>query len=64
MRTNCINERFCTGDASNKEKFAAYPATIPKTLRNPLYYWMHLELTRYFGISKLLNAETADEIWS
>ncbi len=64
MRTNGINERFCTGDASDKEKFNAYAATVPKTLRNPLYHWTHLELLRYFNIPNLLNAESADEIWS
>ena len=39
-------------------------ATIPQTLRNPLYQWTHLELMRYFGIrGKLLNADTAAEIY-
>lgn len=64
MRTNGVDERFCTGNASDKEKFLAYSATVPKTLRNPLYHWTHLELYRYFGISTLLNSESADEIWS
>jgi glucuronate isomerase len=64
MRTNGVDERFCTGDASDKEKFLAYAATVPKTLRNPLYHWTHLELQRYFGISTLLSGSTADEIWS
>jgi glucuronate isomerase len=64
MRTNGINERFCTGDASDNEKFLAYAATVPKTLRNPLYHWTHLELVRYFGISKLLNSQSAYEIWA
>ena len=64
MRTNGVDERFCTGDATPKEKFDAWAATVPKTLRNPLYHWTHLELNRPFGINdKLLSPATADEIW-
>jgi len=63
MRANGVAERFCTGDASPWEKFAAYAATVPHTLRNPLYHWTHLELQRYFGISTLLNPATAAAIW-
>ena len=37
---------------------------MPKTLRNPLYHWTHLELKRYFGIAgKLLDPETANDIY-
>jgi glucuronate isomerase len=37
---------------------------VPKTVRNPLYLWTHLELKRCFGISdKLLNPDTAREIY-
>ena len=63
MRANGVAERFCTGDATPWEKFAAYAATVPHTLRNPLYHWTHLELQRYFGIDALLNPATAPEIW-
>jgi glucuronate isomerase len=65
MRAAGIEERLITGDASDEEKFEAWAATVPKTLRNPLYHWTHLELKRYFGISgKLLNPETAKEIYA
>jgi glucuronate isomerase len=65
MRANGIAERLITGDASDFEKFQAWAATVPNTLRNPLYHWTHLELKRYFGISgKLLNPETAEEIYT
>jgi glucuronate isomerase len=65
MRANGIPERLITGDASEFEKFQAWSATVPKTLRNPLYHWTHLELKRYFGVSgKLLNLETAEEIYT
>ncbi|MFZ4621633.1 MAG: glucuronate isomerase [Bacteroidota bacterium] len=65
MRANGIDERFITGDASDKEKFNAWAATVPKTLRNPLYHWTHMELKRPFGITdKLLSPSTADDIWT
>ena len=64
MRANGIQERFITGAADDWEKFAAWAATVPKTLRNPLYHWTHLELKRYFGVTdRLLNPETARGIY-
>jgi len=63
MRSNGVEERFCTGDASDYEKFLAFARTVPYTLRNPLYHWTHLELRRYFGIETLLSGETAPRIW-
>jgi glucuronate isomerase len=63
MRTNGINEKYCTGAASDFEKFQQWAATVPYTLRNPLYHWTHLELQRYFNIDKVLNADTAKEIY-
>lgn len=63
MRANGVPERFCTGDASPYEKFVAWAATVPHTLRNPLYHWTHLELQRYFGISELLDESSAPRIW-
>jgi glucuronate isomerase len=63
MRSNGVNERFCTGNATPEEKFKAWAATVPHTLRNPLYHWTHIELKRYFGITDLLDSSTADKIW-
>lgn len=63
MRANGINERYCTGDASDWEKFEQWGATVPYTMRNPLYHWTHLELLRYFDIDILLNKNTAREIY-
>lgn len=63
MRSNGVAEKFCTGSASPGEKFKAWAATVPHTLRNPLYHWTHLELKRYFGINELLNEKTAAKIW-
>ena len=63
MRADGVPERYCTGDASDYEKFLAWARTVPHTLRNPLYHWNHLELMRYFGIDLLISEDTADEIW-
>ena len=64
MRSNGVNERFCTGDASDYEKFEKWAQTVPNCLRNPLYHWTHMELKKPFGISdKLLNPETAKDIY-
>ena len=64
MRAAGVAERFLTGEASDWEKFAAWAETVPKTLRNPLYHWTHLELTRPFGIrDRLLSPATAAGIW-
>jgi glucuronate isomerase len=63
MRTNGINEKYCTGNAGDYEKFEKWAATVPFTMRNPLYHWTHLELQRYFGIDTILNADTAKAIY-
>jgi glucuronate isomerase len=63
MRSNGVTERFCTGDAEPFAKFQAWAATVPQTLRNPLYHWTHLELKRYFGVDELLDEASASRIW-
>ena len=63
MRTNGVDEKFCTGDSSWRDKFQKWAETVPQTLRNPLYHWTHLELQRYFDIDTLLNPETAGAIY-
>ena len=63
MRTNGVNEKYCTGNATDYEKFANWAATVPYTMRNPLYHWTHLELQRYFEIDTILNADTAKAIY-
>ena len=63
MRADGVDERLITGDAEPYDRFLAWARTVPKTLRNPLYHWTHLELKRYFGIDDLLNEATALEIW-
>jgi len=64
MRTNGVDERFCTGkDTSDREKFDKWAETVPYTMRNPLYHWTHLELKTAFGVEKILKPETAGEIF-
>ncbi|MBN1787969.1 MAG: glucuronate isomerase [Sedimentisphaerales bacterium] len=63
MRTNGVDERYCTGDANDWEKFEKWAQTVPHCLRNPLYHWTHMELKRPFGITRLLSGETAKEIY-
>ena len=64
LRANGINENNITGDASDWEKFENWSATVPYTLRNPLYHWTHLELKKPFGIDKVLSPSTAKEVWN
>ena len=64
MRANGIDEKFITGDASDYEKFLKWAETVPYTLRNPLYHWTHLELKNYFGITTLLDANSAEAIFN
>ena len=64
MRANGVPERYCTGDAADREKFLKWAETVPMTLCNPLYHWTHMELKRPFGISdRLLGPDTAEGIW-
>ncbi len=64
MRSNGVDEKYITGDASDREKFQKWAETMPYLVGNPLYHWTHLELKRYFGIDQTLNADTAEEIWN
>lgn len=63
MRTNGVDESYCTGDKSDWEKFEKWAETVPYTLRNPLYQWTHLELQRYFDVDEILNSSTAKKIY-
>jgi len=63
MRANGVTEDYITGDKSDWEKFEKWAYTVPYTMRNPLYHWVHLELQKIFGIDTLLKPETAKEIY-
>lgn len=63
MRTNGVPEQDITGNADDYTKFKRWAATVPYTMRNPLYHWTHLELQRTFGIKELLNEDSAETIY-
>ena len=63
MRSNGVEERYITGDASEREKFQKFAEALPKAIGNPMYHWCHLELRTYFGYQGVLNGETAQEVW-
>jgi glucuronate isomerase len=63
MRANGVDEKYCTGKATDIDKFRKWAETVPATVGNPLYHWTHLELARYFNIFDLLSPSTADEIY-
>ena len=64
MRSNGVSEYFITGDATPKEKFLAFAASLPRAIGNPMYHWCHLELARYFDYYGVLNADTAEAVWT
>jgi glucuronate isomerase len=63
MRANGIPEKYCTGDASDFEKFEKWAETVPYTMRNPLYHWTHMELKNPFGVETILNRNTARQVY-
>jgi glucuronate isomerase len=63
MRSSGVAERLVTGDAADTEKFAAWAAVVPDTIGNPLHHWTHLELRRYFGVTRLLSPATAEAVY-
>ncbi len=63
MRSNGVDERFITGDASDHDKFIKWAETLPYCIGNPLYHWNALEFSKYFGIDEPLCKENAEEIW-
>ncbi|MBE5921725.1 MAG: glucuronate isomerase [Lachnospiraceae bacterium] len=64
MRSNGVEEKYITGDATDREKFQKWAETLELAIGNPLYHWSHLELQRYFGYEGNLNGETAEEVWN
>ena len=64
LRSNGIDERYITGDASDFEKFLKFAQTLPRCIGNPMYHWCHLELKKYFGYEGVLNGDTAEKLWT
>jgi glucuronate isomerase len=63
MRTNGVDESYCTGNKPDFEKFKKWAETVPYVLRNPLYHWTHMELQRYFDVHEILNGDSAERIY-
>lgn len=63
MRWNGIDEKFITGNAEAHDKFIKYAETMERLVKNPLFDWSHLELSRYFGVNERLSSATAEKIW-
>lgn len=66
MRACGIPETHVSGvpeAADDYARFEAWAAVVPQAVCNPLYHWSHLELQRYFGITKPLSPATAREIY-
>lgn len=64
MRNYGVDEKYITGDASNKEKFLAYCKTLATAFGNPLYHWSQVELKEFFNCELEINEENAELIWS
>jgi glucuronate isomerase len=63
MRAFGIDEKYITGNASDREKFLKWAEVVPYTIKNPLFHWTALELKAYFGINEILTPENAEEIY-
>ncbi len=63
MRSSGVEERYITGDASDREKFQKFAECLPRAIGNPMVHWCHLELKRYFGYDGVLNGNTAQTVW-
>ena len=63
MRNYGVEEKYITGNASDKEKFVAYCRTLGTAFGNPLYHWSQVELSEFFGCELEINEKNADAIW-
>lgn len=63
MRSNGVDEKYITGDASDWEKFQQWALVLEKAIGNPLYHWSHLELKSYFSYQGILNGKNAKDVW-
>lgn len=53
LRSNGVDERFITGDATDREKFMKWAETVPYTFRNP-------SITGHISNSRLLSESKSD----
>ena len=63
LRANGVPEAYVTGTEDPFGRFEKFAEVLEMAIGNPMYHWCHLELKRYFGVTKPLNRNTAREIW-
>ncbi|MBE5743010.1 MAG: glucuronate isomerase [Clostridiales bacterium] len=63
MRNYGVDEKYITGNASNKEKFITYCSVLGTAFGNPLYHWSQVELKEFFNCEIEINEENAELIW-
>jgi glucuronate isomerase len=64
LRKRGVPEEYITGDRSNEEKWLKLASVFPEIAGNPVYEWVHLDLRRYLGITKLIGPDTGAAIWT
>lgn len=65
IRANGTPESGVTGAIESDPflMFSNFAQALPKAVGNPVYHWTYLELKKYFGINRELNADSAKEIY-
>lgn len=63
LRARGYEENTISGRADDYQKFYQFAESMPYFVGNPLYHWSHIEMRRYFGIDKVINADSAKSIW-
>ncbi len=63
MRNYGVEEKYITGNSTNKEKFLAYCKTLGTAFGNPLYHWSQVELKEFFNCELEINEKNAETIW-
>ena len=63
MRAAGVEEKYITGNASDKEKFFKWIEVLSLAIGNPLYHWSHMELKKYFGFEGYVTKDKAQSLW-
>lgn len=63
LRKRGVAEEYITGSRSPEEKWLKLASVFPEIAGNPVYEWIHLDLSRYLGITKLIGPDTGAAIW-
>src|SRR5690625_3039168 len=63
MRTNGVSEHYCTGDASDWEKFQKWADTVPYTLRNPCTTGLTLSCANLLALPTAYSARKPPKVF-